>query len=48
MPKNAEKYKCENCNFKCCKKSNYIKHIITTKHLKNTEKPMYSLLKLKF
>ena len=45
MPKNAEKYKCEICNFKCCKKSNYIKHIITTKHLKNTENDINDIKK---
>ena len=38
MPKNAEMYSCENCNFKCSKKSNYHKHILTAKHqmLQNT------------
>jgi hypothetical protein len=37
MPKNAEKYVCNICIFKCCKQSNYIKHINTPKH-KNNEK----------
>jgi hypothetical protein len=32
MPKNAEKYNCETCNFKCSKLSNYNKHILTAKH----------------
>ena len=32
MPKNAKKYTCDNCNFKCSKKSNYNKHILTAKH----------------
>ena len=32
MPKNAEKYNCENCNFKCSKLSNYNKHLMTAKH----------------
>jgi len=32
MPKNAEKFICENCNFKCCKLSNYNAHILTRKH----------------
>ena len=32
MPKNAEKYSCEKCNFNCSKKSNYDKHILTAKH----------------
>jgi hypothetical protein len=37
MPKNAEKYNCQNCDFKCSKKSNYIKHLLTLKH-QNTDK----------
>ena len=32
MPKNAEKYICEICNFKCSKLSNYNKHLSTRKH----------------
>ena len=32
MPKNAKKYTCDNCNFKCSKKSNYNNHILTAKH----------------
>jgi hypothetical protein len=32
MPKNAEKYICEDCNFKCSKLSNYNTHILTAKH----------------
>jgi hypothetical protein len=32
MPKNAEKYNCEHCNFKCSKQSNYDAHILTAKH----------------
>ena len=36
-PKNAEKFYCEICDFKCCKKSNYVKHLRTLKH-KNTDK----------
>jgi hypothetical protein len=32
MPKNAEKFVCEECDFICCKKSNYDKHILTSKH----------------
>jgi hypothetical protein len=34
MPENAEKYVCEKCHFKCCKKSNYDKHLSTPKHIK--------------
>ena len=30
--KNAEKYVCEICDFKCSKKSNYNTHIMTRKH----------------
>ena len=36
MPKNAEKYICEICNFKCSKLSNYNKHLSTAKHKKET------------
>ena len=32
MPKNAEKYNCEYCNFNCSKLSNYNKHLMTAKH----------------
>jgi len=32
MPKNAEKYICEICNFNCSKLSNYNKHLSTRKH----------------
>ena len=32
MPKNADIYVCENCNFKCSKKSNFDKHLLTRKH----------------
>ena len=35
MPENAEKYVCEKCDFKCCKRSNYDNHLATLKH-KNT------------
>jgi len=38
MPENAEHYSCEICDFKCCKKSNYDKHILTLKH-KNLTNP---------
>ena len=36
MPKNAELYICENCNFKSSKKSNYDIHLSTTKHQNRT------------
>ena len=32
MPKNAEIFYCEKCDFKCSKKSNYNKHLTTAKH----------------
>lgn len=32
--KNAEFFECEVCDFKCCKKSNYTKHLSTRKHLR--------------
>jgi hypothetical protein len=35
--KNAKKFYCQNCDFECCKKSNYEKHVLTPKH-KNTDK----------
>jgi hypothetical protein len=31
-PKNAKKFICEKCNFKCCKKSDYKRHLTTAKH----------------
>ena len=34
MPKNAE-FVCEICDFKCCKKSNWITHVNTIKHIYN-------------
>jgi hypothetical protein len=36
MPENAKKFNCDNCNFKCCKISNYNKHILTLKHKNRT------------
>jgi hypothetical protein len=42
MPKNAEKFICEICDFKCSKKSNFDKHNITSKH-KNNEKRYNSI-----
>ena len=32
MPKNAFKFICESCDFKCSKQSNYITHLSTHKH----------------
>ena len=32
MPKNAKNFYCEICDFKCTKKSNYEKHLMTRKH----------------
>ena len=42
MPKNAEKFVCIFCDFKCCKISNYNSHILTRKHkmLTNVDKKM--------
>ena len=34
MPKNAENFYCEKCNFNCSKKSNYDIHLTTAKHKK--------------
>jgi len=36
MPKNAEKFICKNCNFSCSKKSNWDKHLMTRKHINET------------
>jgi len=44
MPKNAEKFICEMCDFKCCKNSNFNKHILTAKHIfksQGTNKNIY-------
>ena len=32
-PKNAKTFICEECNFKCCKRSEYNRHLFTRKHL---------------
>ena len=32
MPKNADIFKCEHCDFKCCKQSNWSTHLLTRKH----------------
>jgi len=36
-PKNAEIFGCENCDYKCCKKSDMDRHNLTTKHQKATK-----------
>lgn len=40
MPKNAERFHCEICDFKCFKQSNFDVHLLTRKHkmLTNTDK----------
>jgi len=35
--KNAEKFECKYCDIKCSKKSNYIKHLLTSKHSNATK-----------
>jgi hypothetical protein len=35
MPKNAEKFACELCHFKCSKYSNYLSHLNTKKHIQS-------------
>ena len=37
---NAKKYQCETCDFKCCKESDFMRHLSTRKHkiLTNTYK----------
>ena len=37
MPENADFFYCENCDFKCSKKSNYNKHLLTLKHINTDE-----------
>ena len=37
-PKNADKYSCESCNFKCYKQSDYNRHILTAKHQNRTNR----------
>ena len=37
MPKNAEKFTCKSCDFKCSKNSNFNKHVLTAKHVFNTQ-----------
>ena len=32
MPKNANKFSCERCDFQCSKESNYKRHLMTRKH----------------
>ena len=35
-PKNAEKYICEKCDYKCSKQCDYNRHIMTSKHQNRT------------
>jgi hypothetical protein len=35
--KPSKKYNCESCDYNCCKKSDWAKHLLTTKHKKSTE-----------
>jgi hypothetical protein len=40
MPKKLKMpqiYICEKCNFECCKKSNYVQHLLTSKHQNRTK-----------
>ena len=41
-PKVAYKYECIQCNYKCCKKSDYNKHIHTRKHQNRTNRTIKS------
>ena len=38
MPKNANRFKCEKCNFTCSKQSNFNNHLITVKHKNRTNR----------
>ena len=33
-PKIAKVFECKSCNYKCCKNSDYTKHLLTLKHQK--------------
>jgi len=35
-PKHSKKFICESCDFKCCKNSDFNRHLLTSKHLKRT------------
>ena len=52
MPENAELYECIKCNFKCSKKSNWDKHILTRKHNMEAKMPenaeLYKCIKCNF
>ena len=39
MPKNADYFYCEICDFKCSKQSNYNKHTLTRKHQNTSKMP---------
>ena len=45
--KNAKKYECELCNFKCSKKSNFHTHLSTLKHkrLQNNDNGTAEIIK---
>ena len=47
MPKNAEKYVCNKCDFKTVKQSNFISHLATQKHKKriNTDEALIKMPK---
>jgi hypothetical protein len=36
-PKNAISFYCDSCDFKCCKQSDWNRHLLTSKHKKSTE-----------
>lgn len=38
MPKNAIIYCCNYCDFSSCKQSNYMAHLLTSKHKKDTKR----------
>jgi hypothetical protein len=42
-PKNADKFSCEHCNFKCFKQSDWGRHIVRPKHLSNEKRYKMSL-----
>ena len=46
-PKNASKYICENCDFKCSKKCEWVRHTITPKHKNNVNGNNKEIMEIK-
>ena len=37
VPESSKEFKCENCDYNTCRKSQYDRHLLTSKHIKNVE-----------